>query len=29
VYAPLEDETIVATITTPVLYDPEGARLAG
>jgi sarcosine oxidase subunit alpha len=29
VYAPLEDETIVATVTTPVLYDPEGARLAG
>ncbi|HEX6008795.1 MAG TPA: glycine cleavage T C-terminal barrel domain-containing protein, partial [Actinomycetota bacterium] len=28
VYAPLEDETIVATVTTPVLYDPEGARLA-
>jgi sarcosine oxidase, subunit alpha len=29
VYAPLEDETISATVTTPVLYDPEGARLAG
>jgi sarcosine oxidase subunit alpha len=29
VYAPLEDETIVATVTTPVLYDAEGARLAG
>jgi sarcosine oxidase subunit alpha len=29
VYAPLEDETIAATVTTPVLYDPEGARLAG
>jgi sarcosine oxidase subunit alpha len=29
VYAPLEGETIVATVTTPVLYDPEGARLAG
>jgi sarcosine oxidase, subunit alpha len=28
VYAPLEGETIVATVTTPVLYDPEGARLA-
>jgi sarcosine oxidase subunit alpha len=28
VYAALEDETIVAAVTTPVLYDPEGARLA-
>jgi sarcosine oxidase subunit alpha len=29
IYAPLEDGTLAATITSPVLFDPEGAHLAG
>jgi sarcosine oxidase subunit alpha len=29
VFAPLRDRTVAATITAPVLYDPEGARRDG